>query len=410
MKIVSLFRQAAALWNDKFQPRSFASSVASVIKPSPTTNQHSRSGGATKARLLYQIENDRYSQQWATTLAAINETVDAIEALLSDGLALVSPPAHARQKESTAEKTTLPARSSVTPNRASRRAHSTGVQHQTSRPHTDIFEDTFEKLDAVIAKFDELKLYFEKAISGFTDTSTIDTNDRTATDKTPALVAPIAIALPHLAQQNGHICKPTALANLDRYYAEKYAVATIPLRKNHRSRSGMPGDANNSVRRPVTVKELSKQVGSVQGELLEAEKYQQLANNMGYSTQILSPKNPAALKKIVLDALAKEQPLVTCFAVNKETGKPQSHYDDNEHACLITGCDPQSDTVDIAHWGQTFEAIPITDLFDSMNALPAEREQEIYVRRDGLTADSRLKRPTYKYDKNIVGQISEDQI
>ena len=115
-------------------------------------------------------------------------------------------------------------------------------------------------------------------------------------------------------------------------------------------------------------------------------------------------------KKIVIDHLTSGSPLVTCFAVDRESGKPASQYSDNEHACLITACDPVANTIDIVHWGRTFHAIPIADMFDSMNALPMEREQETYYRRDDFSADSPLTNSTFKYamepQQNSTGAVN----
>jgi hypothetical protein len=41
----------------------------------------------------------------------------------------------------------------------------------------------------------------------------------------------IFIQLPTVQTQFGHTCKPTALANLDNYYAAQYKIPNIPMRK-----------------------------------------------------------------------------------------------------------------------------------------------------------------------------------
>lgn len=275
------------------------------------------------------------------------------------------------------------------------------------------FNEVIKKADALLKKIDDILLSTRQATDGFYSSITTEPDCERTTDESAAPTGTVEISLPKIVQQTGHICKPAALATLDAYYAVQHGVAAIPLRKNRKARTNL--DAESPTERPtatqaqLSVRQLTKRHGSIQGEVLEAENYRHLAKTMGYSVDVLSPDDPAAFKKIVLNHLSKGQPLVTCFAVDRENGHPQSEYLDNEHACLITACDPVANTIDIVHWGQTFQHLSIVDMFDSMNILPAEREQEIYYRRDDSCSDPRFKTSTFKYEKECrqVGNSAE---
>ncbi|OJA91062.1 hypothetical protein BGV48_24470 [Burkholderia ubonensis] len=199
-----------------------------------------------------------------------------------------------------------------------------------------------------------------------------------------------------LFPQNGHICKPTALANLDLFYAEQHGVENIPLRKdrseayNFQAKGLLSGNPGRSVR------EMAKVTGSVQGEVLRADQLVQLGQDMGYLVDVAELSNLAGLRQVVFSELTNHRPVLTCFAVDRWTGLPQDKYDENEHACLIVGFDAKADTVDIAHWGEVFRGIKLQDLHASMAALPETRDREIYQLSGN--ASPRTDHLYHKYD------------
>lgn len=361
----------------------------SSTSPHRSRSHPQRSENVAKNALFIQLDRESFSQTIFSFFESMIQTVDAIDRALSKALS------HFPQSLDLPE-----IRESQTIECSSQKfsARKKYKSYGTDRAD-ELLSDAIEKADSVLKKFDALLTLSIKALAGFSGSAHEGAVDATDADEAAELPRSVAITLPKIAQQSGHICKPTALANLDAYYAYQYGIPAMPLRKNHKQRYSPETSFVATAARPISICELSKQHGSIQGEMLEAEKYQQLAKNMGYAVEIMTPEDPAAFKQMVLNHLAKGQPLVTCFAVDRESGRPESNYSDNEHACVITGCDPVANTIDIAHWGQTFRAIRIEDMFDSMNSLPSEREQEIYYRCEDFSGAPHLEAANLKYDK-----------
>ncbi|MGF6483091.1 C39 family peptidase [Paraburkholderia sp. JPY419] len=215
--------------------------------------------------------------------------------------------------------------------------------------------------------------------------------------KMPALISGDMIPA-----QNGHTCKPTALAALDAYFAKEHGVRSIPLRKGMVSRS----DTNVGSERPISVRQIAKSNGSRQGEILQADMFLRVAQQMGYEARALRPTDMNDFRKTVIDSIASKKPLVTCFAVNRKTGFPSMEFDGgNEHAALIVGYDQKGDTVDIAHWETLFEAVPVEALYESMQKIPATRQQEIYL-RTGASVSSATPKYSPAQDENASSDNS----
>ena len=365
-------------------------SDASARSLHTASSHHRRSETAAKRGLLNQYDDQIFSKKIDVFVNAMIESIDAMDRLLVETISIFS------QVAGVLEKNKPPQTNTPLANTTRYRPTSSTKPQQP----VNLFSDMLEKTDAVLKRLEELVLLTVNALRGFSCLSNDEAPAPVDKPEQAQSPRPINLTLPKIIKQTGHICKPTALANLDTYYAELHGINAIPLRKNHRQLYNASSDNNaTAVHSPVSIRALSKRQGSIQGEVLEAEKYAQLAKSMGYEVDVMTPENAASLKKIVLDHLAKGHPLVTCFAVDRENGLPSSHYSDNEHACVITGCDPIANTIDIAHWGHTFHAVPIQEMFASMNTLPAEREQEIYYRCEDFAADPRLPTSNLKYDK-----------
>lgn len=212
------------------------------------------------------------------------------------------------------------------------------------------------------------------------------------------------ISLPKLISQNGHICKLTALANLDLLYATNRGIPNIPLRKN---RSGYyasqineyhSGDAGTSIR------EKAKRFGSSQGEILQVDDLKTVAREMGYMAETLTPGDLDQCRAHIVEHLNKGAPLVTFFQVSSGDENARRFWPRStdmsgsgerfEHAALIVGIDTRLDTVDLAHRGEVFPGIPLTDLHRSMDTLPAIRQPEVYERTN--MARSEKERHSYK--------------
>lgn len=211
------------------------------------------------------------------------------------------------------------------------------------------------------------------------------------------------ILMPSLVYQNGHICKLAALANLDLLYATESGIANIPLRKN---RSGYytsqinhhhSGVANTSIR------ETAKKYDSRQGEILQVSDLQSVAREMGYEVTTLRPLTVDECRTAISKHIEHGMPLLTFFQVSKRDGPARHGWPRSggsemiEHAALVVGIDTGEDTVDLAHWGQVFPRIPLSDLFASMDALADVRKPEVYE-RTALVRDQRARNTYKKYD------------
>ncbi|MBW8832165.1 MAG: C39 family peptidase [Burkholderiales bacterium] len=176
------------------------------------------------------------------------------------------------------------------------------------------------------------------------------------------------------ASQNGHTCKPTALAALDAYFSQKYGVRNIPLRKSLAGGSG-----SSAGERLTSVRQIAKANGSVQGEILQADMFVRVAEQMGYEARPHNPTDIHDFRRIIINNISNGKPLVTFFPLDVQTCLPSIIFDGlNEHAALIVGYDQKRDTVDISHYQNLYKSIPMRQLYQSMQKLPSTREQEIY--------------------------------
>lgn len=196
----------------------------------------------------------------------------------------------------------------------------------------------------------------------------------------------IFIQLPTVQRQFGHTCKPTALANLDSYYAAQYGIPNIPMRKNKNNLYPVQINKYTQGAPLLSVRQLAKQNDSAQGEVLQASDLVAIAKEMGYSSSVLHQSSVNEFREIVEYQILRGAPVFACFATSKgEPGDPPSGFPcvtkpENEHACLIVGIDKRKDTLIIAHWGEVYSGVKINDFYDSMNILPEVRGPEIYTK------------------------------
>lgn len=177
-------------------------------------------------------------------------------------------------------------------------------------------------------------------------------------------------ALPQL----GSICKTVAIANVENHYAQTLGYEPIPLR-SHKTAS-------------FSIRKLVKKNGSEQGEILEFNQWQKSFTDLGFETQAIDIKDDFHL---FLDTIATQLqqgnlPLIA-FAVNQESGlaNPEPlEPETTEHAAVITGYNPSTDKITLAHWGQSY-VVNATDLFHSSNALTETRSPEYYRKNPAYT-------------------------
>jgi hypothetical protein len=249
--------------------------------------------------------------------------------------------------------------------------------------------------------------------------------------KDAATIASTGVQLPlsDVLIQNGHDCKVVALANLDNYYASALEIPNIPVHKNHQGFFVDERNRHTEAASPhVSLRQIAKKQGSLQGEVLESGILRGIAKEIGYASKKLEPQNLAQFKLHVTQQLSKGRPLIACFAVSRGNadgapqGFPSLRYNDNEHACVISAIDTSKETLTINHWGNKF-VVPLRDFYHSMNLLPATRETETYGRTsqeplfNGKTRSEvyrnstavRLMGSYMKYDLVSPNSVSEEQ-
>ncbi|MBV8801528.1 MAG: ankyrin repeat domain-containing protein [Gammaproteobacteria bacterium] len=163
--------------------------------------------------------------------------------------------------------------------------------------------------------------------------------------------------------QTGHNCKITAIAAIEKYFSEKNYYLPIPLHKKNTAF--------------LSIRQLAKNVGSQQGELLEIAQVEKIMTLMDYSLQIQDCVTEELFKEIIISQLSLGSPIITYFAVDRISGLPSAHYDENEHSALIIGYEEIHDQVTIMHWGKKYKC-SLTQLFNSMKCLPTQRNVERY--------------------------------
>lgn len=172
-------------------------------------------------------------------------------------------------------------------------------------------------------------------------------------------------------RQTAGNCKTIAINMLDHYYAAKFGYSAISLHKKY------PGSALISLRQIV------KQHGSKQGELLEIAQITQILNTIGYSAEIISYASLIELKDHIIKSLEDDHPLMAFFAVDTTYhayGFPtQKNNGVNEHASLIVGFNAETDYVTLMHYSGYYRC-SLRDLFNSNASLDTQREQEFYLR------------------------------
>lgn len=187
-------------------------------------------------------------------------------------------------------------------------------------------------------------------------------------------------ALPQL----GSLCKTVAVANVENFYAQKLGYKPIPLR-------------SNSTDSP-SIRKLSKNNGSAQGEILEFNQWERTLNDLGFETESIDVNDDfhLFLETIVTNLKNGNLPLIA-FSVQPDTGvaNPEPlEPETTEHGAVITGYNPSTDKISIVQWGESY-VLNATDLFHSSNALVETRTPEYY--RKNPLYDKSKKMTVEKY-------------
>jgi hypothetical protein len=167
-------------------------------------------------------------------------------------------------------------------------------------------------------------------------------------------------------QQTGHNCKPTAIAAVEKFFADQLGFQAIPL---HKKKTAL-----------VSIRQLSKTKGSRQGELLEVRQLSEIFMDLGYKTELIDVQdNYDAFQYHVTENIKKGNLVIACFAVNRLTGLPSTHYErNNEHAAVLHGFNDETGELEITQWGKVRKTT-MKEFYASSLLLPKQRKPEYYV-------------------------------
>ncbi len=183
--------------------------------------------------------------------------------------------------------------------------------------------------------------------------------------------------------QTGHNCKPTAIATIDQYYGQKFGFTPLPLHKEKKH--------------PISIRELAKRHGSLQGELLEMRQMEKILNDLGYETEVVDFNNhPDLFKHTIKKSLAAGDMVIACFAVDTYTGAPTFNpKGDTEHAAIINGINEDLGLIKMIHWEEEYQTTIDTFYYSSIS-LPHTRSPEYYV---NVKERGQQRDKMRKYDK-----------
>lgn len=177
-------------------------------------------------------------------------------------------------------------------------------------------------------------------------------------------IPPIALFTPEIfPPTRGCHSKISALALLDNYKTKEFGIENISL-------LFLKTNSPN-------VRKIAKKYSSVQGEVLQREDFCNIAKKMGYQTSILHCPNLDIFRKTIYKCLEEKNPPIVVFPVDPN-GYPRTERNPpewSEHGAVISGFDPITSMITIAHWGRT-DQVSLDQLYNSMQQLKSTRSQD----------------------------------
>lgn len=169
----------------------------------------------------------------------------------------------------------------------------------------------------------------------------------------------------HLPPVKGSHGKLAALALVDAYFAEKYAVINYPLLAEGRD--------------VMSLRRIAKILNSCQGEVLERSLLESIAKDIGYNVQMLYPENIEDFTKLLRQNI--ESKGLISFYTASHLLSPAINPTCNElmeNATVITRYNEQDHTCTVIHMGKQHTNVPLSLLFESNQNLVNTRNPEYY--------------------------------
>ncbi|MGI4848131.1 MAG: hypothetical protein ACRYGK_08355, partial [Janthinobacterium lividum] len=134
----------------------------------------------------------------------------------------------------------------------------------------------------------------------------------------------LEVTLPGVLAQGGSTCKPTAIGNVDLYHATRLRKANIPVHKNRNDLYKPELNEFATINSNISVRQIAKQYGSLHGEVLQSNGMERIAQQMGYSSSVLHPKDLHDFGAILASQLARGNPVIAFYelSLRDEDGAP----------------------------------------------------------------------------------------
>jgi len=176
----------------------------------------------------------------------------------------------------------------------------------------------------------------------------------------------------YIAPRRGEHCKLVSLSQLDAFFADRMDKFPVPFLKEHHF--------------GVSLRQIAKEEGSLQGEILESTTLKKIAERIGYKVEMVRPENLTEFKDCLKNNV-NDKGIIIFYAL--ETDDLYHIYDDRffasnrsldifEHASVISWYDSEREICTLNHWQEKYPGIPVELLYKSNQSLKETRAPEFY--------------------------------
>ncbi len=162
-----------------------------------------------------------------------------------------------------------------------------------------------------------------------------------------------------------HHSKIAAVAAIDATFANKLGFEKVPLYKKD---SAM-----------LSMRELAKRHGSLQGELLEVSQLASMLSDLGYEYDLVDCESYTVFKSSIEAQLQQDTLVIGFFKVEHENGSYGKKYDiESEVAAIIHGINTETGVLNVTYHDKE-RAFSVRDFYQATSVLPEERKPEYYI-------------------------------
>ncbi|MDB5773095.1 MAG: hypothetical protein JWM42_3469 [Burkholderia sp.] len=195
--------------------------------------------------------------------------------------------------------------------------------------------------------------------------------------------------------QNGEICKFTALAGVEWFHTSSRRLPNVSLRKGAGHYHPFLNEFASQGAQKSSIRQLAKTIGkSVQGEALERNQLDDVAQSdpLQYKSTFHECKDFDSYRDLIFNSIDEGKPPIVFFPIlvtPELKGLPHMESPDCEHGAIVIGYDRGENTVSIVQWQKVFHKFPLENLFEASGKLRETRDEENYRQQnaDQLGAD-----------------------